>query len=531
MVGGGIVGACVARDAALRGLSVALIERNDFCSGTSAASSRMIHGGVRYLAQLQLKVVRESLRERHTWQRIAPHLVHPLPFALPAYGWRQRLEASVGLSLFDALARERTRFDDPDQRLSRHEWWSAATTRQRLPLLRATGLSGAVCYMDCQAYSPERICMDVLDDATRHGAIVVNYVSVERIVQRGGRVTGLKALDRLTNERMTVTSRSVVNAAGPWAAGLMDSAQAQHPPLARSKGAHIVVPSLVEPWAITVLEANRHAFILPWRGHSIIGTTDTAFAGDPDDVWPDAADIDALLDITNASHPTVHLTPGDVRAAYAGLRPLVGEPLGGTYRMSRRAEIVDHASTGLVGLVSALGGKWTTARHVAEQCVDVVARHLGVVAPCQTAVRRLPAGDFERLATFRDAAIASHRGTFTPETIRHLVRLYGTRVADLAALVRDDPSLGRPLADGCATLAVEVVSAVRHEHALHLTDVLLRRTELGTLGPPPREAISRTADLMAREAGWSAARLAEERTLADRYYAHALAGTVRPSPQ
>jgi glycerol-3-phosphate dehydrogenase len=521
VIGGGIVGACVARDAATRGFAVALIEKADFSSGTSAASSKMIHGGVRYLAQLQLSVVRESLRERRIWQRVAPHLVHPIPFVLPVTGIRQRLEGRVGLSLFDLLSWDRGRLDDPDQRLPGHEWWSAREAVDRIPMLRASGVSGAVCYADCQAYSPERLCLECLTDAASAGAVVANYVQCTGVVQQSNRVSGVTALDVVTGEGLAIRARSVVNAAGPWAEEILAHVDGSAHPrrLLRSKGAHIVVRSLSPRYALTLRVRGRHAFVIPWRDHSLIGATDTPYNGDPDDVQPDADDIQSLIDIVNAGMPAAELTFADVRFAYAGVRPLVADGGDQSYYVSRRAEIVDHGRTGgPIGLISALGGKWTTARHTAEQCVGVVARALGAgVRPCLTNDRPLPGGGVGRLAVLRTRA-HSEAGGMSLTTIDHLIDLYGANYRSVLAMAADDRSLLQPIAHGVPEIGAEVVFAVREEQALHLLDVLLRRTGLGTLGAPSVEVLDRVTAIMTDELQWSDAEVARQRAQVAAHY-------------
>ncbi len=527
VIGGGIVGACVARDAVTRGFSVALIEKGDFACGTSAASSKMIHGGVRYLEQLQLSVVRESLRERRIWQRIAPHLVHPIPFVLPVAGIRQRWEGRVGLTLFDLLSWDRGKLDDPDQRLRGHEWWSAREAVDRIPLLRGSGISGAVCYADCQAFSPERLCLECLTDAAMAGAVIANAMKCTGVLQQSNRVSGVTALDLTTGDALSIRARSVVNATGPWADELLALVEGSaHPArLLRSKGAHVIVRQLHPQYAVMVRHRGRHAFVLPWRNHTLIGTTDTPYHGDPDDVWPDEEDVASLLDIVNAGMPAAELTFADVRYAYAGLRPLVADGGHQSYYMSRRAEIVDHGrSGGLMGLVSALGGKWTTARQVAEQCVGVVARTLGAGdRPCVTRERSLPGGSVGTLRAFR--AHAHHeRDDVSPATLNHLIDLYGAQYRHVVEAAGDNPSMLQPLAAGVPDIGAQVRFAVREEQALHLSDVLLRRTGLGTLGAPSADALDRVASIMAAELCWSTEEVARERGAVAAYFARTMAG-------
>lgn len=526
VVGGGIVGACVARDAATRGLSVALIDQQDFSSGTSAASSKMIHGGVRYLAQLQLGVVRESLRERRIWQRIAPHLVRPISFVLPVASLRQRFEGHAGLALFDLLSWDRRQLDDPDQRLLGRTWWSGREAVEQIPLLRGSGVRSAVCYADCQAFSPERLCMECLADAASEGAQVANYVACTGISRTGNAVRGIEARDVLTGEPLSIRARAVVNATGPWADDLLalaDGASASAR-IVRSKGVHIIVRSLSPHYALMLRQHGRHAFVIPWRGHSLIGATDTPYHGEVGDVSPDASDVHTLLDIVNTGLPGAGLTPGDVRFAYAGLRPLVAAGSQASYTMSRRAEIVDHARRGgPAGLVSALGGKWTTARHVAEQCVDVVARRLGAGdRRCTTHERALPGGAVGTLAAFHAHTLAETT-QLAPDTVHHLIDLYGAGIAAVTNAAHADAELLKPIAGGVTDIGAQVAFAVREEQAVHLLDVLLRRTGLGTLGAPGGAVVDRVAAIMAGELGWDREAVDWERSQVASYYARASA--------
>lgn len=509
VVGGGIVGACVARDAALRGFSTALIERQDFCSATSAASSKMIHGGVRYLAQLQFAVVRESLRERRIWLRIAPHLVRPLSFAIPFHGVRERMVMGTALALFDLLAYDRRDLIDPDLRLPGHEWWSAAETRERIPLLDADGLSGAIRYADCQAYAPERLCLECIVDAARHGACVANYVSAERLVHDGGCVSGVLARDVVTNEPLRINARCIVNATGPWAGDLLrdDAKDSPAHHMTRSKGIHVVVRPLSGQHAVTLLGRRDHAFVIPWRGYSLLGTTDTPFGGDPAQVRAEASDIELLLSVVNRGMPEARLTVNDVRFAYAGVRPLLGDATGSSYRMSRRAEIVDHgASGGLAGLVSALGGKWTTARHVAEQCVNVITRQLNANGRrCTTHEQPLPGGAVGVLRQYRASALQEGLHGASSRTVDHLISLYGARHRDVLGLCDKQPDLLATVgaADDEPDIRAQVVHAVRSEQAQFACDVLLRRTGIGTLGKPSDTMVHGVISTMAAELGWS----------------------------
>ena len=498
IVGGGITGCCIARDAARRGLRVALVEQRDFSSGTSAATSKMVHGGLRYLETFALGVVRESLRERRAWQTIAPHLVRPLTFLLPTHGRAEDWKYRTALAAYDALSFARGRPPHPSQQLGASQHLSADALTDLEPVLTAVNLRSGMRYDDCHAYAPERIALECLMDACDHGAQVANHVEAERLVD--GVPQQLEVRDCLTSETFTVQARLVVNASGPWSEllGRRLGAPAPHQ-LLRSKGIHIVTRPLTGRAALTVPVLGRHFFVIPWRDHSLIGTTDTPYDGSPDDVGVTEADLDSFLVVINAGLPAAHLSRDDVQWAYAGLRPLIAPSSGGSYRASRRAEIV----TERPGLLSVIGGKWTTSRGLAQRCVDVVVRALGAgVTACDTATAVLPGGRDMAPVPVADAHRLERRA------VEETVHLHGARAGRVLDLAASDTRLGTVIAHH--TLAAAVVFAVRHEMALTLGDVLFRRTGAGTLGPLPHATLGAVTQLMAAELGWSTERATRE---------------------
>ena len=509
VVGGGVCGVCIARDAALRGLSVALVERQDFAHATSAASSKLIHGGLRYLKNFELSLVRESLRERRIWQSIAPHLVYPLSFVLPNYKRRhasKRWMLRAGLTLYDLLAYDRNQLDDPDQRIAAHRMLSRDEVLARLPGLDPDRLIGAVQYWDCQMYSPERLALACAIDAAEHGAVLANWAGVTSFLRDGERITGAVVEDRIGSGSVEVRAKTVVNASGPWADRLLGEAMDESPRnLVRSKGIHVIVRDLTGDTAVAFETRHGHFFILPWRGQSLIGTTDALFEGDPDDFAVTEKDIEDFLVVINEGLPSADLSRDDVIHFYGGLRPLVeSSPGEGTYGASRRAEIVDHAAEGgPEGLLSAMGGKWTTARHIGQQVVDRVVQRLGRDVPaCRTDTTPVPGGDFGRWASLLAETREQH-GDVSAERIEHLARNYGSRLAEILALERDNPELAEPLGPDRIEHRSEVAFAVRSEMARRLDDVVFRRTGIGTLGDPGTEVLQETAALMAAELSWT----------------------------
>ncbi|HEY8949401.1 MAG TPA: glycerol-3-phosphate dehydrogenase/oxidase [Rhizomicrobium sp.] len=512
VIGGGVTGACVARDAALRGVKVALIERNDFAHATSAHNSKLIHGGLRYLRNFELGLVRESLRERRIWQRTAPHLVQPLSFLVPLYnaGFKGRATLAAGLSLYDVLSYDRGWLDDPGQRLPGHSFLNAKDAIAREPSLASPGFEGSFLYYDAQMYAPERLAFECILDAVGHGAAVANHVTSDGLLVRNGTVEGAKAHDLPSDARFDVRAKVTLVAAGPWADIFLAQAlgkSASHKIL-RAKGIHLIVPSMTKQDALTVAAGGGHFFVLPWRGHSLVGTTDTTFRNKPDDVGVTESDIDDFLSFINANLPSAHLSRANVQHWYAGLRPLVDDGSGDTYDASRRAELIDHAKDdGLNGLFSAIGGKWTTSRDLAQKTVDTLVEKLGMTTkPCSTQTTCTPGGNIPRFAAFRMQMEAEHDPV---PNVDHLARLYGTRVREVLAIGGNRPDLRQPLSES-GDIGAQVLFAIREEAALTLDDVVMRRTGIGQLGNPGKDRLARVADLMAEELGWDDARKQRE---------------------
>ncbi|MCE9521910.1 MAG: glycerol-3-phosphate dehydrogenase/oxidase [Alphaproteobacteria bacterium] len=526
IVGGGITGSCVARDAARRGLSVALIEKRDFSCGTSSGSSKLVHGGLRYLKSLEFGLIRESLRERRVWEKIAPHMVYPLLFMLPVHSQRESWIVGAGLTLYDLLSYDRNRLDDPDQHMRAHWAISKAAALEMEPALEGEDISGALLYYDCQMHSPERLGLECLIDAVAHGAVIANYAEAVSFEKGADGVGGIRVRDALGGEEVTVKSRVVVNAAGPWADRMLEmieGGEASHK-LIRSKGIHIVTDARTKGHALTISHKGGHFFVLPWREHTIFGTTDSVFNDKPDSLHVTREDIDGFIAFMNEGLPGLKLSHDDVRYAYAGLRPLVDDGSKNSYNASRKAEIVDHGSEGGPGnLLSAIGGKWTTSRDIGEKCVDLIARKLGATAKrCDTGEAPLP-GATGRFKTFVADASARHKDK-SASVVANLARNYGARADDVLALTRDNPQMLRSISQRLPDIAAQVAFAVRSEMAMTLDDVLFRRTGLGTLGKLEANAVADAAALMAAELKWSdAERQRQVESIAWRYTALAQA--------
>lgn len=509
IIGAGINGAGIARDAARRGLRVLLLDKGDIASGTSSWSTRLIHGGLRYLEYGEIGLVRESLREREILLRIAPHLVKPLAMVVPLYdepNRRGRWTVRAGMLAYDALSF--------DKSLDHHHFWSRRETLQRAPALRADKLNGAAVYFDAQVAYPERLVLENVLDALTHGAELRTYARVTRLLTDDGRVQGVEFTDA-DSVQHTAHAPIVFNVAGPWVDKVLRDELTPHakPFIGGTKGSHIIVrPVDGTPDGAIYVEARadgRPFFIIPWQGLCLIGTTDTPFNGDLDAVTADESEIRYLLDETNWLLPDANLRREDVLYTYAGVRPLpyvdATTPAGIT-----RRHFIQHHTRRQSGLFSIIGGKLTTYRSLAQEATDAALAYKGFdAAPCDTATTPLPGADTANYARFADDFTATDE--VLPRTVRaRLTSIYGTRAAAILALAAANPALSEIIDPETNAIAAEIVLAFRDEHATTLTDVLLRRTMLGLAahaGIGPDERAARVAQQFL---AWTTNRAAQE---------------------
>ena len=499
VIGGGITGAGIARDAAMRGLSVALIDKGDFASGTSGRSSRLIHGGLRYLRQGQMRLVREALRERGLLLRLAPHLVRPAPFVLPLYEdshhrpWRLRF----GLVGYDLLA--------GGLGIGRHRALSPEKTLEAEPQLRAEGLEVGFRYFDAVT-DDARLTLIVALSAVRLGAVAVNYVEAVSLEKTGGRIAGIHYRDLVGGGQGTVRARAVVSAAGPWTNQVRSLAGASSL-LRPTKGIHVVVPrARLAPNAIIAFGwGGRDHFAISHGEYTYIGTTDTDYGGDPGTVEADHEDVAYVLEAANGTF-TTGLSMSDVVSTWAGVRPLLREE-GAPSSVPRDYDILD----GPPGLYTICGGKLTTFRSMAEHLVDHVIEREGVrltrrLARCRTARVPLPGGgaaDFPRYE--KEAVAALREGWQIPEeAAKRLVTVYGTEHVRVLSHAVREPDLLEPLAPGSPVLAVEAVHAARQEMAVTLEDFRrLRSDQMLFSEEGGRVLTDEAARLMGGILGWS----------------------------
>jgi glycerol-3-phosphate dehydrogenase len=528
IIGGGVNGVATAWDAALRGLKVALVEKADFGGQTSAATLKIIHGGLRYLQHLDFRRMRESIRERSALLRLAPHLASPLPFLVPTYGHlMQGMEVMAAAMLMnDLISCDRNRDQpDPDRRLPGGQYLSKRATLDLAPGISEKGLTGGVIFCDGQMYNSERLTFSFALSAAARGAQLANYVDAIRLLRAGDRVTGARCRDLETGAEFDVRATLTANMSGPWSDIVLGLLERPDPPrqVVRSKGIQIVAPQLYARVAVAVPSAyvdpdailargTRNFFITPWRGTSLIGTTDTVFQGDPDDFRITDRDIRGFVTEINQSLPSAQLTRAQVPFAFGGLRPITEKNIDTGSQVARKYEIYDHEKDLKIrGLVSVIGVKYTTARFLGEQVVDMAFKKLGQPSPrCVTLETPLAGGQTGAWADFERAALAAAPANITATTMRHLARSYGTDYQHILDLAAREPNAAALLPGTDEVIAAEILHASRAESARKLEDVVLRRTDLGTKGRPSAAALAACADLMARELGWDAARRARE---------------------
>jgi len=497
VVGGGIVGAGVARDAACRGLRTALVERGDFASGTSGKTSRLIHGGLRYLRSYRVGLVRQSVRERDLLLKRAPSLVHPLAFVIPAYRGRRpgALLLRFGLFLYDFLSRGKT--------VPRRVWLAADATVEREPRLSSDALAGAGIYYDAWT-DDARLVLAVVKDAAEAGACVANYTEVvELLHDEGGRVVGARLRDVIENRTLDARARIAVNATGVW----LDRLRAPRgiPTIRATKGIHIFLPRTKvgnrHALALTAPRDGRIVFVLPWNELALVGTTDTDYGGDADHVVPNAADVAYLLDVVNSAFPQARVTTDDVVSAYAGLRPLLRNRRADAREsdISREHAIFEDND----GLISVAGGKLTTHRSMAEDVIDLVSARLERTTATPTKERPLgppthPLADFTTMG-FDEASALRLQARLALEQVRRYLE---------APRARDR------IVDDLAHVWVEVEVAIHEEMAMTLVDVLVRR--LGLFYEARDQALGvadEVAERMAETLGWDASRVERETRL------------------
>ncbi len=519
VIGGGITGASMAYEAATRGLKVALLEKNDFSWATSAATSKMIHGGLRYLVNGEIGLVRESLRERRVLENIAPNFVYPWPMMMTHYKKPLRNNkwvAKIGMLIYDALSYDKNFTWDACKKIPFHKTISSEEVLRQEPRVRAEGLTGASIFCDCVSIFPERLTLAFIKSAVAHGAKVSNYSKVKGfILDNGKHITGVKVEDLFSGKTHSVYGDVTINCGGPWADILLGLAKTEgsvSSTLRRSEGIHIITSKQLLSGNYTIgsmTPAGRHFFLIPWRNHTLIGTTDKPFNGNPNDYRVTRESIMELIDEVNSSFGDGKLSYADVKHTYGGLRPLVEKETSETYSSSRKYEIYDNKNDGIDGLVTVEGGKYTTSRKLAENCLRIVAAKMGRdLGESITDKQYLAGCDIKNLSLFIEKARKQADG-LSAVTLDYLARNYGTEYRQLIKLAREDKALSETLNEDGEIMA-QVVFAVRDEMARTLPDIVMRRTGIGTLGNPGDAVLRKVARVAAKELQWSPERIEKE---------------------
>ncbi len=519
VVGGGIYGLTIAYDAAQRGLSVALVERDDFGSGASFNHLRTIHGGVRYLQTLDLARARESVRERRTIARIAPHAVRPLPFAVPLYRslTRGKLAMRAGFLLDRFVAAGRNRGVAASHRLPAGRVTSRGNAVQRFPGLRRQGLTGAAVMYDYVTTEADRLTFSFGLAAAQHGATLANHVEAAAPLVDGKRVVGVSARDTLDGRTFDVMARLTVNATGAAVDRLLG-------PIGLSTG----VPMLKAMNLVTKRDAGdealggrsvsgRYLFLVPWRERALFGTWESDRVCDPSDTSVDERDVASFIAELNQAFPALDLTVADITLVHHGVVPAVVR--GDRAAPAGHERIRDHAADGYEGLISIAGTKFTTARAVAERVTDLSISKLKKTAtPSRTATTPLPGGSIRDVGLAIAEARREHDAGLPSDTIPHLISAYGSRYRDVLELAAGRSEWRTRIAADSPVIGAELVMAARSEMAITLADAVIRRTPIGALGYPGDDALERASAIVGGELGWSAARRQDEIAAVRRVY-------------
>lgn len=529
VIGGGIYGVNVAREAALRGLSVALVEKGDFGSATSSNSLKIIHGGLRYLQHADFKRMRESITERRILMTIAPHLVHPLPCVMPTYGHTLRGKEVMALALLinDLIGYDRNKIKDPQKYLPRGRIISRAECMELIPGIEQKGLTGGAVWYDCQVYNSERLLLAILHSAVEAGAVVANYVEMTDFLFENHSVSGIKVRDTLTGDRFEIQARLVINCAGPWVNKILTrlNGRAVEPGIKWSSAMNLVVKRQIFPdyavglWSKSKFEdedaliskGSRLFFIAPWRKYTLVGTTHVPFRGSPDQFRLTEEDVREFIQEINEAYPAIHLTEEDISFYYGGMLPADEEDEERGYvKLLKHYRILDHAKNGLDGLITVIGVKYTTARDVAQKTIDYVFKKWNKKSENSSSViQPVWGGDIEKFREFLIKEKLKQPMKLKESVVENLILNYGTKYKNVLKYVEKNPVLGEVLGD-TDVLKAEIVHAVHEEMASKLTDVVRRRTELGSAGCPEEWVLKECANIMAAELNWDEAKIKSE---------------------
>ena len=493
VVGGGIIGANIARDASMRGLKTLLLEKDDFAAGTTSRSTRLIHGGFRYLQHFEFGLVREDLREREILLKIAPYLVHPLPFLIPITTPIDHFIMAMGTLLYDILSY--------DKSVPGRKHYSREATMKMEPNMKLAGLRGADLYYDCQIWFAERLCLENIISAIENNAVALNHAKVVGILKNGNIVQGVKVRDTLTGKETEVSSRMVVNAAGHW----MDSVCAMiydQPKrmVRRTKGVHLLTPRLSNNALVLYAKSDgRLWFVIPWGKYSLLGTTDSDYTKDLEAVYAEKEDVDYIMREAQRVFP--QLKTEDIFYTFAGLRSLPDSGNDKPSNVSRAHKTIDHEKTdGVKGFVSVLGGKITGGRGIAEEITNLVCKKLDFKAACNTATTPFPGAAVIAQPEIIRSALESR---IDVETVTYLVSLYGSRFTEVLEMAERGSRGKQPLCHHTRDIVAQIWYAVAEESAITVSDFMLRRSGLGLAECQGLDAVEIVGKEMGRLLAWN----------------------------
>ena len=523
VIGGGISGACLAWDAISRGLSVALIEKGDFGAATSSASSKILHGGIRYLQQANFFKVRESAMERCYFQILAPHLTYYVPFIIPSENsfLRGKMALRMAMLMYKIISLGGNRkIKDPTKKVPMSSILNKSEVLKRVPELNKADhkVTGGILLYESHMFNSERMTLAFLRSADRKGADIANYVKVESFIEGENTIKGLVVRDLHSNDTFAIRGSIVANATGPWITAvnnLLRQKKLKTVISDLSKGIHIVTRQLFENYALGVIttkrnqalltRGGRHIFVIPWRGHSLIGTSYSAFKTNPDTLSITEEEILEFINDINVAIPGIRLGKDDVMYTFGGLYPMTDNQMeDNVYQGISNYQIIDHKRRDdIEGLVSVLCAKYTTARKLAEKSVDLISKKLGKnISPCTTFSTPLFGGDIQDIKEYVMSKKREYASFLSEQAIEHLIRNYGTGIDEIISLFKENPDYFSRISAGHEVTKAEVAYAALEEMALHLGDVIFRRTGLGTLGYPGNECIMKCAEIMGRIHKW-----------------------------
>ena len=519
IIGGGITGACILWDATLRGMKCLLVDKNDYASGTSQATSKLIHGGLRYLKNFEIGLVRESLRERRNLARISPHALYTMGFQIPVYNAKDTVMTKLGMVLYNQLSYDRNKMIHLDNLIPEYRFHNREETIHEIPEIPRERLKGSYLYYDYANLNPERYTTEFIFSARNHGAVCRNYTEVLNIEKTSKGTYLVKLKDSLSGEITIVETKALVNSAGPWADKIESMAYSgMETKLVRSKGIHIITRKICKDTTVVLKKKNgTHLFIIPWRNKTIIGTTDTVYTDSPDALKITQKDIEDLLEEVNFAYGSIQLKLDDVDFYYGGLRPLVEQEGKSTYNASRKLEIMDHKDEGFPGFYSALGGKYTTSRLLAEKLVDRIAEFLpNHFSECKTEVTPILGGNFSDFKALENE-LQKEFPTISGEKIEILVHRYGS---EARTILKDYPNEKEVfvLQNGEHIYSDEIAHIASKEDIQFASDFYFRRSGVGVPGKPDTANNEKILSKLGQYLGWDNKRLADEKNCIDTRY-------------